>query len=141
MDKAILNYEDLLEMLDGFLREPKEFWDDFYIDRTKNIPFFKIKGPDENLVEYFKNELSPIRVLEFGCGPGRNAVYMAKNGCMVDALDISDKSINWAKERAQEEGVTLIFIVSLFLISNLSPIHMISFMIVGYFIIWPRIAD
>lgn len=53
MDKAILNYEDLLEMLDGFLRERKEFRDDFYADRTKNIPFFKIKEPDENLVEYF----------------------------------------------------------------------------------------
>lgn len=53
MNKSILNHEDLLEMLDDFLREPKEFWENFHKDRTKEIPFFKINGPDENLVEYF----------------------------------------------------------------------------------------
>lgn len=36
-------------MLDGFLREPKGFWDDFNTDRTKEIHFSKINGPDENL--------------------------------------------------------------------------------------------
>lgn len=115
MKKAILNYENLQEMLDGFLREPKGFWDDFYTDRTKEIPFFKIKGPDENLVDYFNNGLAPKRVLEIGCGPGRNAVYMAKKGCEVDALDLSNNAIEWAKERATEEGVNIDFhCISLF---------------------------
>ncbi len=115
MEKAILNYENLQEMLDGFLREPKEFWDDFYTDRTKEIPFFKIKAPDENLVEYFNNGLAPKRVLEIGCGPGRNAVYMAKEGCEVDALDLSTNAIEWAKETAREEGVNIDFhCISLF---------------------------
>ena len=109
MVKAILNYENLQEMLDGFLREPKDFWDDFYIDRTKEIPFFKIKAPDENLVEYFNNGLAPKRVLELGCGPGRNAVYMALKGCEVDALDLSTNAIEWAKETAREEGVNIDF--------------------------------
>lgn len=115
MEKAILNYNDLLDMLDDVLREPKEFWENFYEDRTKELPFFKIKGPDENLVEYFDNGLSPKRVLELGCGPGRNAIYMAKKGCEVDALDISENAIIWAKERANEEGVNINFhCVSLF---------------------------
>jgi len=115
LEKAILNYENLQEMLDGFLREPKEFWDDFYTDRTKEIPFFKIKAPDENLVEYFNNGLAPKRVLEIGCGPGRNAVYMAKEGCEVDALDLSTNAIEWAKETAREEGVNIDFhCISLF---------------------------
>lgn len=102
-------------MLDGFLREPKGFWDDFYTDRTKEIPFFKVKGPDENLVDYFNNGLAPKRVLEIGCGPGRNAVYMAKKGCEVDALDLSNNAIEWAQERAREEGVNIDFhCISLF---------------------------
>lgn len=109
MTRSILNYEDLLVMLDGFLREPKGFWEDFYRDRTKKIPFFKIKGPDENLAEYFKNGLAPERVLELGCGPGRNAVFMASNGCKVDALDISENAIAWAKERALEDGADISF--------------------------------
>jgi cyclopropane fatty-acyl-phospholipid synthase-like methyltransferase len=109
MGKAILNYEDLLDMLDNFLREPKEFWEDFYVDRTKEIPFFKIQGPDENLVDYFDKGLFPKKVLELGCGPGRNAIYMAKKGCEVDALDIAENAINWAKERANEEEVSINF--------------------------------
>ncbi|MCC3357056.1 class I SAM-dependent methyltransferase [Bacillus sp. REN16] len=109
MEKAILNYDDLLEMLDDFLREPKPFWENFYEDRTKEIPFFKINGPDENLVEYFNHGFAPKRVLELGCGPGRNAIYMAKKGCKVDALDIAENAIAWGKERADEEEVAINF--------------------------------
>nr|WP_039042954.1 class I SAM-dependent methyltransferase [Sporosarcina sp. ZBG7A] len=115
MGESILNYEDLLEMLDDELREPKQFWEDFYEDRTKNIPFFKVKGPDENLVEYFSEGLSPKKVLELGAGPGRNSIYMAKQGSSVSAIDLSNKAIEWAKERADEEGLNLDFhCVSLF---------------------------
>ncbi|UII54180.1 class I SAM-dependent methyltransferase [Cytobacillus spongiae] len=109
MDKRILNYDDLLQMLDDLLRDPKEFWDDFYLDRTKEVPFFKNMNPDENLVAYFENDFSPKKVLELGCGPGRNAIYMAKHGCQVDALDISENAINWAKERAYEQNVHIQF--------------------------------
>ncbi|MCD5324396.1 MULTISPECIES: class I SAM-dependent methyltransferase [Pontibacillus] len=109
MEKTILSYDDLLEMLDDYLREPKEFWEGFYEDKTKDIPFFKVTGPDENLMEYFDKGLKPKKVLELGCGPGRNAIFMAKNGCEVDALDISENAISWAKERANEEGINVNF--------------------------------
>jgi SAM-dependent methyltransferase len=107
--ETILNYDDLLIMLDHFLRDPKGFWENFYVDRDKEIPFFKIKGPDENLVEYFENGLTPSRILELGCGPGRNAMYMAHKGCKVDALDISKNAIEWAKERANEGELDINF--------------------------------
>ncbi|MFE8699636.1 class I SAM-dependent methyltransferase [Cytobacillus sp. FJAT-54145] len=107
MEKAILNVEDLLHMLDHLLREPKLFWEDFYEDRNKKVPFFQNHQPDENLVEYFENDLKPERVLELGCGPGRNAIYMAQKGCAVDAIDISGNAVNWARERANEAGVSL----------------------------------
>lgn len=109
MSATIKNYNDLLEMLDDLLREPKEFWEGFYENRNKEIPFFKVKGPDENLVEYFEMIKDPKKVLEIGCGPGRNAIYMAKKGCNIDALDISENAIDWAKERAEEENVTINF--------------------------------
>jgi len=107
--EAILNYDDLLNMLDNQLREPRGFWEGFYSNRYKEIPFFKIKGPDENLVEYFENGLNPTRVLEIGCGPARNAIYMAQKGCKVDALDISQNAIDWARERAKEDGADINF--------------------------------
>lgn len=42
----------------------------------------------------------PGRVLELGYGNGRNAVYLAGQGCHADAVDFSAKAIGWARERA-----------------------------------------
>jgi cyclopropane fatty-acyl-phospholipid synthase-like methyltransferase len=110
MKETIYSCDDLLEMLDSLLREPTQFWDDFYSDRTKSIPFFK-DLPDENLVTYFENNtFKPGKVLELGCGPGRNAIYFARNGCTVDAVDVSQESLAWAKERADEHNVRINFI-------------------------------
>lgn len=110
MNETILSYEDLLNMLDSLLREPTEFWNNFYLDRNKSIPFFANK-PDENLVSYVeKRMLTSGRVLELGCGPGRNAIYLAKQGFEVDAVDLSIESLDWARERAKALNVEINFI-------------------------------
>ncbi|KON88245.1 methyltransferase [Sporosarcina globispora] len=115
MEKAILHHNDILEMLDGLLREPKLFWEGFYEDRDKEIPFFKAEGPDENLAVYVQNGLQPGRTLEIGCGPGRNAIFLAKNGAKVDAIDLSEKAIIWAAERANKSQADINFgCISLF---------------------------
>ncbi|MDQ0272843.1 class I SAM-dependent methyltransferase [Cytobacillus purgationiresistens] len=110
MKESINNYEDLLEMLDALLREPAPFWNEFYTDRDKGVPFFSNK-PDENLVSYFEKEwLRPGKVLELGCGPGRNALYFSELTCEVDAVDLSETSLKWATERAKEKGADIRFI-------------------------------
>ena len=111
LTETISSYEDLLEMLDSLLREPTKFWDDFYSNREKGIPFFANK-PDENLVDYFENVLagSSGKVLELGCGPGRNAIYLAGKGYAVDAVDLSEQSLRWATERAKERDLRVNFI-------------------------------
>lgn len=103
---------DLMNLLDSLLREPEPFWDQFYEDREKPIPFFK-QVPDENLVSYLRDYAIPYgRVLEIGSGPGRNAIYLAKEGFQVDAVDLSQKAIDWGNERANEEKVEVNFIHS-----------------------------
>ncbi|WP_373894627.1 class I SAM-dependent methyltransferase [Virgibacillus natechei] len=110
MDETIYGYEDVLKMLDSLLQEPTQFWDNFYSDRDKGVPFF-VDSPDENLVSYLDNhQFSPGNVLELGCGPGRNAIYLAEKGCSVDAVDLSQESLNWAEERASEKNVNVNFI-------------------------------
>ncbi|WP_339264459.1 hypothetical protein MKY07_08780 [Solibacillus sp. FSL W7-1472] len=49
----IKNNEDLYELLDSLLREPTEFWNTFYKDKEKNVPFF-CDRPDEHLVKNFE---------------------------------------------------------------------------------------
>ncbi|MEO4052465.1 class I SAM-dependent methyltransferase [Solibacillus sp. CAU 1738] len=110
MNEFITSSEDVLNMLDDLLRDPTEFWNEFYKDRTKEIPFF-INAPDENLVSYFtKNIVQAGRVLELGCGAGRNAIYLAQQGCSVDAVDLSETALFWARERAAEKKLNIQFI-------------------------------
>lgn len=110
MKETIYDYNDLLEMLDSLLREPTEFWNNFYSDRNKGVPFF-IDSPDENLVSYFeKNVFKPGKVLELGSGPGRNAIYFAQKGCTIDAVDLSEETLKWAEERANYKNVSINFI-------------------------------
>jgi 2-polyprenyl-3-methyl-5-hydroxy-6-metoxy-1,4-benzoquinol methylase len=45
------------------------------------------------------------RVLDFGCGQGEEAVYLAKMGAHVTAIDISPVGIELTKERAKLNGV------------------------------------
>ncbi|VWX38565.1 SAM-dependent methyltransferase [Exiguobacterium oxidotolerans] len=110
MKELIQTHDDLLDMLDDLLREPTAFWNGFYADRDKRIPFF-VNKPDENLVRYFERGIiTPGHVLELGCGPGRNALYFARQGCTVTAVDLSRQSLDWARERAQEEQLEIEFI-------------------------------
>ncbi|ETT81200.1 class I SAM-dependent methyltransferase [Viridibacillus sp. FSL R5-0477] len=106
----IKNYDDLKNMLDSLLREPEQFWDEFYSDREKRIPFFENK-PDENLVSYFDRKLlNSGHALELGCGPGRNAIYLTEKGYKVDAVDLSVESLKWARDRMIEKNITINFI-------------------------------
>ncbi|NME04929.1 class I SAM-dependent methyltransferase [Psychrobacillus sp. BL-248-WT-3] len=110
MGRLITEQEDLLIVLDSLLREPKFFWDDFYRDRKREVPFFTVK-PDENLVQYVeRNIFKQGNVLELGCGPGRNAIYLSNKGFAVDAVDISKETIQWATERAKKENIDVNFI-------------------------------
>ncbi|MFJ4981327.1 class I SAM-dependent methyltransferase [Streptomyces coeruleorubidus] len=48
--------------------------------------------------------ISGGRALDLGCGPGRNALYLAEQGFEVDAVDLSPAAVDWARERAREAG-------------------------------------
>ncbi|MCH7321338.1 class I SAM-dependent methyltransferase [Solibacillus sp. MA9] len=102
--------QDVYDLLDSLLREPTQFWDSFYKDRKdKEIPFF-CNRVDEHLKKYVKNNMIQRgRVLEIGCGNGRNAIYLAKKGFSVTAVDLSQEAINWATQQASLQNVDIEF--------------------------------
>jgi SAM-dependent methyltransferase len=109
--------DDVMDLLDGLFTPNADrwtgnasaWWDQFYTDRAKPIPFFASK-PDENLMSHIERGLvNPGRALDLGCGPGRNAVHLASLGFEVDAVDLSPRAVAWAEERAREAGVNVRF--------------------------------
>jgi cyclopropane fatty-acyl-phospholipid synthase-like methyltransferase len=87
----------------------EDFWDRFYADRSRQVPFFVAK-PDENLAACLDLGLiAPGRALDLGCGPGRNALYLASRSFEIDAIDLSPAAIAWARDRAQEAGADIGF--------------------------------
>lgn len=60
--------------------------------------------PVKNIVEYF-SDVKPGYALDIGCGKGRNAIWLAKNGWKVDAIDPSQDWLDVAKTRSESEGI------------------------------------
>lgn len=58
------------------------------------------------LAEYWKNK-GFKSFLDVGCGFGRNAIFMAKQGFSVKAFDLSEHSVEMTKEKAKSQGVAL----------------------------------
>jgi len=108
-DMIIKNIKDVLTILDDVFDDPTEYWNSVYQERPDYMSFLN-DHPDENLVSYFDRHLIDSgKVLELGCGEGRNAIYMAKQGCAVEAIDLSNKAIAKARGKSKEQGVTVDF--------------------------------
>lgn len=121
MDRDIRTVDDVMHLLDGLFAPgadrwtsgATDWWDDFYEDRTKPVPFFVAK-PDASLACYLDQGVIPApaggRALDLGCGPGRNALHLAAHGYQVDAIDLSQAALSWGEERAREAGVDVRFV-------------------------------
>jgi 2-polyprenyl-3-methyl-5-hydroxy-6-metoxy-1,4-benzoquinol methylase len=57
-------------------------------------------------------DLEPCRILDLGCGQGRNAIWLAGRGHAVTAVDVSDVAIQQATELAADAGVTVEFVAA-----------------------------
>lgn len=49
----------------------------------------------------------PLRLIDIGCGEGRNAVFFARNGFQVTAFDLSETGVEKTKRLASDAGVSM----------------------------------
>lgn len=100
----ILSSKDTLNMLDDMLEKwDKDWWESFYENKEKEIPFF-VELADENLVSSITADELRGKSLDIGCGNGRNSIYMSKKGFDSLGIDLALEAIMWAKKKAKEEN-------------------------------------
>lgn len=119
MKPYINNYADILELLDEKVDSIN--WDNFYEERKRPVPFITQNTmPDENLTAFLHRQTGIKSAIEFGCGEGRNAIYIAKQGIKVTAYDLSAVAIENAKKIMTDVGVNVNFVCKDVIKSNLT---------------------
>jgi SAM-dependent methyltransferase len=87
--------------------DQRELWNDRYRQQGS------VWGAEPNqFVVRYLSDLEPCRVLDVGTGQGRNAIWLARRGHQVTAVDISDVAVAQASDIARDAGVEIDFIAA-----------------------------
>jgi SAM-dependent methyltransferase len=91
------------------LERERDFHNATFADQSRSTAskFYEVeRAPMDRYAELLTAGGGPgKRVLEYGCGPGSQAFFLARGGAEVTGIDISDVAIAQAGERARAEGV------------------------------------
>ena len=91
----------------------KDFFDERY--KSNDMPWDS-DSPDPNLLNLFaKKRITAKKVLDIGCGTGKNCIWLAKKGFEVTGTDFSKTAIKMAKENAKNNKVNINLIENDFL--------------------------
>lgn len=89
----------------------KKFYETVYniSDDESKLSWYREDAPEflRKLSKGFKGTES---VLDIGCGTGTNAIYLAKHGFKVTALDFVEKALQFAEKNAKKANVHIDFV-------------------------------
>jgi len=88
-------------MLPTMSNQDRNKWNQRYAEDNyqKNNPV--------TLVEDWLPRLPVGRALDVACGAGRNAVLLSQAGYQVDAIDISSEGLKRARQKAEDQGLSI----------------------------------
>ena len=88
-------------------------WEKFYDRHAKEYYKEPWVGNTVQEIDFIEKELSllsGLSIIDIGCGTGRHSIELAKRGYDVTGLDISDKMLDEAREKAENLGLKIDFI-------------------------------
>jgi ubiquinone/menaquinone biosynthesis C-methylase UbiE len=92
-----------------------EEWDQIYRGYPMESWGWELGKPRPIIVEFVEKELiKKGKVLDLCCGAGTNTVYLAKKGFEVTAIDISQRAIEYAREKAKHANAKINFMIQSF---------------------------
>jgi SAM-dependent methyltransferase len=90
----------------------REFHDRAFSEHTRHTvgKFYSVIRSSRAFYEGFLEQRARgARALEYGCGPGSYAFFLARRGAEVTGIDISETAIQQAQAAAKEEGLSIDF--------------------------------
>jgi len=84
--------------------DARERWNERYAQPDRE---WMPEEPCEWLVAHSALLAGGGRALDVACGDGRNALYLAQLGYMVDAIDVSDVAIDALRRTTEQRGLTM----------------------------------
>jgi cyclopropane fatty-acyl-phospholipid synthase-like methyltransferase len=84
-------------MINNYLQKTKNYHDKKYKELGV---YFQRKHANEDVIRFFyKHKLKGKKILDIGCGSGRNSIFLLNENCSVVALDFSTEGINIFKKK------------------------------------------
>lgn len=106
MGKDEMDLERIYKMKGVTIGKDGIDWERVY--QSKLTPW-DVNRPDSHLIEIVKNTpLTPCRALELGCGTGTNAIWLAREGFTVTAVDISETALDQARKKDGADACTFV---------------------------------
>lgn len=78
-----------------------------YDELYRENPAYFSQRPDDNLMRHVHLIPPASRVLDLGSGTGRNAIYVARRGHPVDAVDTSGVAVEILADAAKQENLPI----------------------------------
>lgn len=118
----------MLDKIFQYLKRPKlyeestaKFWDDEHISKrmlkAHLDPALEAASRRHSFIDSsvgWISRLAPCKdykkLLDLGCGPGLYAERLAEKGYLLTAIDFSQRSIEYAKQKAEEKGYNIEYI-------------------------------
>ncbi|MCC5910536.1 MAG: methyltransferase domain-containing protein [Clostridiaceae bacterium] len=69
-----------------------------FVDQVETDLAFSMFRPEKDM-----------KVLDIGCGTGNFSIKLAKMGCTVVGVDLSDEMLDIAREKVKQEGLDIVF--------------------------------
>lgn len=102
--------------LQMYQRSNNFIWTDEYISKNMLTAHLDLNsnGASRNIntikktIKWIESKLAKeAKILDLGCGPGLYASLLSKKGYLVTGIDISQRSISYAKKKAIEENLQI----------------------------------
>ena len=103
--KYDLSPEDWIPFRFLFTRDNRKFWDEYYSSRKSNRVWIEV--PSQFAAFVASNVPMGAKILEIGCGNGRDGLFFASTGLSVTLADYSVEALGACRSTAEQRHLTV----------------------------------